>query len=838
MKKLMLGLMMAFASTLVKAETVAYLDYDAASGTFTNATAECTIVTSGTMAFADGGWYVVKGTNTCDGITVSGSAHLILADEAELTAGKGICVSVGNSFAIYGQGEGSGKLIAKARGTGSAAVGGAAPNRDCGAITVNGGVVEVVANVTGGSFVGIGGAMGGGHGGVVTINGGLVTVDGPIGGGKGASGGNGGDGGTLMVNGGRLTASKICGGAGGSGIGRQEPGSDGAGVKATFLGGVTAALNGIFTDGDPIVADGMKVTGDFNVASYISVGEQEGPNTRDVVFVLGGGIIGITTDFTGESLSEGNRVTLKDVEVGAKIRIIEVICAPGFEYRGATEFVVSAVEMPHELNATSLPVEVLESVEYAVPGESTLSVVRNVATVFSGPNTFTNGGWYVATARQSCGVIEVKGAANLILADGAELTVDGGIRVTEGNSLTIYGQGEGTGKLITTGAEGCAGIGGGAGDKGADGYFFGERGSNGASGGSCGVVAINGGVVAAIGGTGAAGIGGGAGGAGGSVGTFRVEGQATVAFSGGFNGADGGSGGSGGTLTINGGTVTATGGNGAAGIGGGVGGIGSAGLGEGRDGRNGENGANTTATFLGGVTEALNGIFTEGEPTLGENVEVTGRFNVSERIVVFDADAIALGHKDHPWKAGDDAKAWTNGTGRLTIEGTGAMYDFASEDDVPWADAADEVTEVMIENTVTHVGKNAFAGMTNLETINGEDVGSTYRTVSTVNGKPIDQFNMMGDALGNGPLVYPPEAPTAPSGAVSGAEPETVRIVDGKVLLGVSVCTNGDVTAATEDWEPAAIEKAQVEEDGTVTLTVPATAEQGFMLLKSKPMGK
>ena len=73
-----------------------------------------------------------------------------------------------------------------------------------------------------------------------------------------------------------------------------------------------------------------------------------------------------------------------------------------------------------------------------------------------------------------------------------------------------------------------------------------------------------------------------------------------------------------------------------------------------------------------------------------------------------------------------------------------------------------------------------------------------------------------------------------PSGAVSGAEPEIVRIVDGKVLLGVSVCTNGDVTAATEDWQKAAIEGAQVEEDGTVTLTVPATAEQGFMLLKSK----
>ena len=41
------------------------------------------------------------------------------------------------------------------------------------------------------------------------------------------------------------------------------------------------------------------------------------------------------------------------------------------------------------------------------------------------------------------------------------------------------------------------------------------------------------------------------------------------------------------------------------------------------------------------------------------------------------------------------------------------------------------------------------------------------------------------------------------------------------------------------DWDPvskkmAKIEGAKVEDDGTVTLTVPATAEKGFMILKSK----
>ena len=41
------------------------------------------------------------------------------------------------------------------------------------------------------------------------------------------------------------------------------------------------------------------------------------------------------------------------------------------------------------------------------------------------------------------------------------------------------------------------------------------------------------------------------------------------------------------------------------------------------------------------------------------------------------------------------------------------------------------------------------------------------------------------------------------------------------------------MTATTEDWEPAAIEKAEVV-DGEAILTVPATSEKGFMILKSK----
>ena len=658
MKKLMLGCgvlrsicavgMMAFAVT-AEAETVTYLDYDASSGTFTNATAECTVITRETTAFADGGWYVAKGTNSCLTITVSGAAHLVLADGAELTVESGIRVSVGNSLSIYGQDANSGKLIAK-NYTGCPAIGGGSDGESCGAITVNGGIVEAI----GGN--GIGGATG------------AYAID-------GMNGGDGGDGGALTVNGGAVTASKIGGGAGGSGNPRSggKDGLQGSGTMVTFMGGVTEAQNGIFTKGDPILATYMTVEGVFNEVSYIKVEEQERPKERDVAFILGEGVIGITTDFAGDCLSDGNRITLKDVDIGARIRI-EVNCALGFEYKGATEFVVSAAESLYVLNATQI--EVLESVEYVVPGESALSVVRNVSSVFPESNTFTNGGWYVATGRRSCGVIEVKGAANLILADGAELTVNGGIRVTAGNSLTIYGQCEGSGKLIATGAEGCAGIGGGHGNRGSDSCrHIDNDGGAGGSGGACGIVTINGGRVSAEGGAGAAGVGGGMGGVGGDGGIavdikeveLRLKESHVSA------GGVGGIGGTGGCVTINGGTVTAIGGADAAGIGGGAGGRGGVGgstlqedgngggggvggaggslkitggtvtvswlgggaggnggpcLGRsaipGEAGAKGSGGAGATVTFLGGVTEAQKGIFTEGDPTLGEDVEVTG----------------------------------------------------------------------------------------------------------------------------------------------------------------------------------------------------------------------
>ena len=259
-----------------------------------------------------------------------------------------------------------------------------------------------------------------------------------------------------------------------------------------------------------------------------------------------------------------------------------------------------------------------------------------------------------------------------------------------------------------------------------------------------------------------------------------------------------------------------------------------------------ENNPGNPATFAAGLKEA----FTLLNPSLGDYAFI-GWSNDgvipagTAQALTFEAtfDLPPEGNELNPWKIGaegheDDVKAWTNGEGRLVIEGRSAlrvaMRNFANASDAPWADAAGEVTEVTIAASVTNVGKNAFAALDNLRSINGEDVKSTYRTVSTVNGKPIERFNMMEDALGCAPLAYPsgtPE-PETPEGAI-GAGVESVRIEGGKARIGVSVSTNADLTATNEGWQKADIESATREDDGTVTLTVPVPAEKGFIILKS-----
>ncbi len=116
-------------------------------------------------------------------------------------------------------------------------------------------------------------------------------------------------------------------------------------------------------------------------------------------------------------------------------------------------------ELPAPLAGT------VDGVEYW--DENGSSYTQDGVTVVDSTTTTWTAGWYVVNSGDPNNPIKidsrvtVTGSVYLILADDCALTVKGGIQVQDdGNSLTIYGQERGTGKLTATGDNGQAGIGG------------------------------------------------------------------------------------------------------------------------------------------------------------------------------------------------------------------------------------------------------------------------------------------------------------------------------------------------------------------------------------------
>ena len=179
--------------------------------------------------------------------------------------------------------------------------------------------------------------------------------------------------------------------------------------------------------------------------------------------------------------------------------------------------------------------------------------------------------WYVAQGEVIINKrVDVKGHVHLILADNCRLTINNGIQVNDltpvNTSLTIYGQSEPVLNMDGTLNEESNITGKLIADAS---WLHGSYTGIGPSGGSVACkLTINGGTVKATGGTGSAGIGGNRNRNGG---TITITGG-TVTANGGADGAGIGGGykGDGGEITISGGTVTAKGGQYGAGIGGGA----------------------------------------------------------------------------------------------------------------------------------------------------------------------------------------------------------------------------------------------------------------------------
>lgn len=286
----------------------------------------------------NGGWYIVQGDVTITKrIIVSKNVHLILTDNATLTASKGISVVSGKSLTIYAQsyGEDMGEISANATnmmsyagigggdggngGTiivnggkitangGEAAAGiGAGEEQDGGTVIINGGNVTATGgSVTSSTYcgAGIGGGYGG-DGGNITITGGTVTATG-CNNTAGIGGGFGGDGGTITISGGHVT---VNGGEAAAGIGGSNGGSGG---KTVISGGTVIANGG--TDGagigggnngdggDLIISGGdITATGNHNGAG---IGGGDGADGGNITII--GGNITATGDGTGAGIGGG-----------------------------------------------------------------------------------------------------------------------------------------------------------------------------------------------------------------------------------------------------------------------------------------------------------------------------------------------------------------------------------------------------------------------------------------------------------------------------------------------------------------------------------------------------
>ena len=279
-------------------------------------TKECSnyTVVDGSMTAWNDGWYVVSGTVTIDGtVTVSGEVHLILADNASLTANDGINVAENNSFIVYAQsvGENMGTLTATSSQSGEAGIGGNWEN--AGTITINGGTVKATGEE---HAAGIGGGNGK-NAGTITINGGSITA---TGGRNGAGIGSGfeGSGGNITINGGTVIAT----GENGAGIGSGENGSYG---NITINGGSVAATGGYAAAGIgsggygsygniTIHGGSVAATGGFYGAG-IGAGIGGGQDSSGGNITIHGGSVAATGGDAGAGIGSGYRASVGNITI-------------------------------------------------------------------------------------------------------------------------------------------------------------------------------------------------------------------------------------------------------------------------------------------------------------------------------------------------------------------------------------------------------------------------------------------------------------------------------------------------------------------------------------------
>lgn len=144
------------------------------------------------------------------------------------------------------------------------------------------------------------------------------------------------------------------------------------------------------------------------------------------------------------------------------------------------------------------------------------------------------------------------------------------------------------------------------------------------------------------------------------------------------------------------------------------------------------------------------------------------------------------GSKDNPWKAGAGTLAYTNGAGRLVIEGAGKV------DSVPWAEVAASIAELQVDSGV-------------------DDIGNTLATLPAlayINGLPLKMFN--DTAVG---IVE-----------AAGFSAIAVDPVSQRATLKLAVKTTSSLDTPTSNWMTTATSEVDIAAPGPIGfyLVVPA----------------
>ena len=184
------------------------------------------------------------------------------------------------------------------------------------------------------------------------------------------------------------------------------------------------------------------MTANSESGAGIGTGEGSGRVFSGTVTINGGDVIAVSHSGKGIGAGEGgsDSGTLK---LGAEVGLLDG--------SGRTLAAPQDSEQTVTRRASTMKTGVAEAVDSVSYMESGTEKSCEEYVLFTDSTTELEDGWYVVSGTVTVPQrISVSGDVSIILCDDAQLTGGAGIELTEGNTLSIYGQTEGSGTLSVT----------------------------------------------------------------------------------------------------------------------------------------------------------------------------------------------------------------------------------------------------------------------------------------------------------------------------------------------------------------------------------------------------